>query len=409
MNLLQLHLSDFCRFALALPSFPELSRTGLLDGQYTVDDVHEIVAYAHDRGIRVVPEVDLPGHASALLPLKERGLRFCEPWKGGETLPEEAAKVYDDPQGSSRKVLRQLLQEVASAFGQEERWFHVGGDEVSPSAPCGQDNVVGLEEFVTRDIVNDVLGRTAVGWGEVLLKRRAQDGERAAGDTNTSIFVAWQGPDQVREVLRRGHRVVAAAIGHHYLDTDSRERPGSSFWYDLASTYGDAYGDDDFDNEDSPAPPASPPKGLLGGISAMWTDRYCYAYQCGAAGEAIARRVGSHSLPAAPAMFLREFDQTFARSFGGMVWPRAGIAAAALWHYSPDLAPSQVSERSDWLAELLSRIGRVSSCPPGCECDELSACGRPYAVAPGQRQQAESAAASASTAAAASPAVSSSS
>merc|ERR1719450_478983 len=112
MNLLQLHLNDFCRFALALPNFPELNRTGLLEGQYSADDIREIVAYARDRGIRVVPEVDLPGHASALLPLKARGLRFCESWKGGETLPEEAAKVYDDPKGGSRRVLHKLLSDT---------------------------------------------------------------------------------------------------------------------------------------------------------------------------------------------------------------------------------------------------------------------------------------------------------
>ena len=59
MNVLHLHLSDFCRFAVESKVFPELTATltGNQGGFYTQNDVRELVAYAQDRGIRVVPEV----------------------------------------------------------------------------------------------------------------------------------------------------------------------------------------------------------------------------------------------------------------------------------------------------------------------------------------------------------------
>jgi len=119
------------------------------------------------------------------------------------------------------------------------------------------------------------------------------------------------------------------------------------------------------------------PEGLLGGLSAMWTDKYCYAYQCGAADPKWGEQSGR--LPNAGLMFLRDFDGSFGLSLAGMIWPRAGVSAAALWRYSPELDDAEVSDLAAWLAALLRSNG-VASCPPGCQCDELTSCGRPYPV-----------------------------
>ena len=79
LNVLHLHFSDFCRFAVASAVFPELAvnLTGVQAGVYSREDVVGIVSYGLARGIRVIPEVDLPGHARGLLPLEARGLQFC--------------------------------------------------------------------------------------------------------------------------------------------------------------------------------------------------------------------------------------------------------------------------------------------------------------------------------------------
>lgn len=156
MNLLQLHLSDYCRFALDLPGFPELNRSlknGVLEGQYSTQDVGDLIAYARDRGISILPEVDLPGHADCLLPLEARGMGFCKPPPGSKPRPEETVQVWDDSAWLSRKVLRGLVSETARAFGTELGWFHIGGDEANPSGKCSKRSIVDLEALDRKSVV----------------------------------------------------------------------------------------------------------------------------------------------------------------------------------------------------------------------------------------------------------------
>jgi hexosaminidase len=65
MNVLHFHLSEFCRYAIESKAFPQLSAnlsSGLNKGFYTFDEIHTLVAQAKERGIRVIPEYDIPGH-----------------------------------------------------------------------------------------------------------------------------------------------------------------------------------------------------------------------------------------------------------------------------------------------------------------------------------------------------------
>eukprot|EP00927_Polykrikos_kofoidii_P035684 TRINITY_DN30231_c0_g1_i1.p1 TRINITY_DN30231_c0_g1~~TRINITY_DN30231_c0_g1_i1.p1 ORF type:complete len:1241 (+),score=134.50 TRINITY_DN30231_c0_g1_i1:137-3859(+) len=466
MNLLHLHLSDFCRFSVDLPNFPELNRSlsddlGLMEGQYSVGDVHAITVYARERGIMVLPEIDLPGHASGLLPLEPRGLSFCKP--SAETVrPEEAVKIFDDPEGHSRQILRQLLSETAAAFSPGLRFFHVGGDEANPSQLCNKANIVSIEEFLVKEVVQSHLGLTAVAWEELRLKKPEADGLRAAGGTEQAIIMPWR-LGTASSIIRRGHRALVANLENHYLDFSYKDNPISSFWYDIAAPRkpvvdvsesdgnngrepecvepqwefrpgrflggllgrgrgnggpatlpvaqgrcqrlgnlcagitcrrGVHTGDGDksceprrgepflaeSENEDSwvrrcPSERAKFKSSLLGGVSAMWTDNYCHVYQCGAANAELGRKAGT--LPTAAIMFRRQYDSSFALSFAGMVWPRAAMTAGALWNYEDGLSPEEVADHAAWTALLLRSHG-VASCPPGCECDELSACGRPY-------------------------------
>lgn len=82
LNVLHLHLSDFGGYRVHSDAFPSLT-SGLVDDEgrvlyWNMSDIREMVAYAADRGIRVIPEVDLPGHAAAFNPLSgEHGIQFC--------------------------------------------------------------------------------------------------------------------------------------------------------------------------------------------------------------------------------------------------------------------------------------------------------------------------------------------
>lgn len=451
MNLLQLHLSDFCRFALDLPGFPELNRSGLHAGQYSLQDVQDIVAYARDRAIMVLPEVDLPGHTGGLLPLESRGLRFCKP-EEDKPRPEQAAKLYDDPEGHTREVVRSLLTKTAAAFGKQGlRWMHVGGDEADPTGECTLENIANLEGFAVREVVHRELRQTAVAWEELRLKGDETLGRRAAGGTNATIVMGWH-KGTPAGIVGRGHRAIAADMRHHYLDFSYRKQPAEHFWYDLRKRHSSDAGicaqptwemhedsflggiaDDEATSEsleeaqrrcaalsfrcagvtcqhgrqgqfDCSARAGEPflgdsvdetswvkrcpddgsslkerlQSGLLGSISAMWTDRYTYVYQCGAAHASWGGSTGT--LPTGALMYPREFDESFGPSLAGMIWPRAAIGAGSVWRYNNSMRGSAVPKQAAWLAALLRDVGNVSSCPPGCDCDELSACGRPYPV-----------------------------
>lgn len=359
LNFLQLHLSDFCRFALALPQFPQLNRSGLFAGAYSLADIRELVDFARDRGIRVMPEVDVPGHARGLLPLKAYGLQFCEPPPNEPAIhPVYAEKIYDDPQGRSRSVLRALLEETAKAFAPEQ-WLHMGFDEAVPIQHCTQENLVQLEAYLVNDVASETLGRTAVGWEELLMKTPEEAGRRSVGRATDAILVAWnQGTP--KGIASRGHRVLDARAMHHYLDL---KIPVTQFWHNP------------LDHGDRDSSPWHREK-LLGGLSAMWTDQYCYIFQCGAASETWAEKNGL--LPVGAVMFNRELDKSFRQSLGGMIWPRAAVAAAAKWNFQPQ-SEALIFRLADFVSENLLSKG-IHACPAGCTCNEVDSCGVPYAA-----------------------------
>ena len=121
LNVLQLHLSDMGRFAWESKVFPELNVGYGTDTRFwKQSDIRLLVAYAKDRGVRLVPEIEMSTHAKALLPLvKTQGLAFCN-----HSFP---VMLYDDPAGNTLAALKKLVTEMAGLF--PDAVLHVGMDE----------------------------------------------------------------------------------------------------------------------------------------------------------------------------------------------------------------------------------------------------------------------------------------
>ena len=131
MNVLHIHASDYCRWSVESKIYPELTKTdvtGTSPGAYTQQEIRDLVKYAADRGIRVIPEFDLPGHARALVPLANRGLKFCGGGPSGSHPTSHANQIMHDEGNSSLTVLTALLGEMATLFPDEV--FNIGADEV---------------------------------------------------------------------------------------------------------------------------------------------------------------------------------------------------------------------------------------------------------------------------------------
>ena len=158
LNVLHLHASDVCRWGVESKVYPNLtaSLTGVRAGVYSHEDVREMISYAGARGIRVVPEFDVPAHSHCLIALEGEGVNFCT------DLPTRL-QLWGDPQNQTLGVLLPLLKEMASLFSDEA--FHIGGDETLGVGPCTVQSTVSLERQLF-DYVRNALGKTPASWEE---------------------------------------------------------------------------------------------------------------------------------------------------------------------------------------------------------------------------------------------------
>lgn len=279
-NVFHWHLTDDQGFRLEITSHPELTAVGGRDGSYSQDDVREIVAYARERAITVVPEIEMPGHVRAILAahpeLSCTGKKQDVPRTWG---------IFDDVlcagNEKSYVLIDEILGEVAALF--PSKLVHVGGDEVPTTrwkacAKCRaamKANNVGvdqLEGHVMRHVASTLekLGKRPLVWDEALEGLAATSSKKAKStpDAHTgagAIVVAWQSAARGREAARRGFDVVMAPNEHAYLNffqSRARTEPGHSGYLPWSSVR----------TFDPLAESAGEGARILGGEGALWTE-----------------------------------------------------------------------------------------------------------------------------------------
>lgn len=193
LNTLHFHLTDNQAWRFAMDDYPQLTTVGTtypdfqeLSGKYyTKDDIREIVAYAAERGIDVIPEIDLPGHSTALLAampqLSCKGGTF-EPYP--EERPVEKRKRMDEnmvcvgnPQ--TYEFIEDVVDALVEIFPSD--YIHLGGDEVPTHVweKCprcmalyrkeGMKEIGELQDYFTRQMsrLAKEHGKTMIGWDEI--------------------------------------------------------------------------------------------------------------------------------------------------------------------------------------------------------------------------------------------------
>jgi hexosaminidase len=189
MSVLHLHASDECRWGVESKLYPNLTASlgGIHAGFYTQEDIKDMVKYAGDRGIRVVPEFDVPGHARGMIPVEgPDGVQFCED-------AADRSQLYGDPDGKTYKVVHALMKEMASLFSDEV--FNVGCDETRVKGPCTKMSTFDLERKLLSAIQTE-FGKTPEGWEEVMFD--------AGAATNETIVNSWarHAPEQITKTGR---------------------------------------------------------------------------------------------------------------------------------------------------------------------------------------------------------------
>jgi len=338
LNVLHLHASDHCRFSVESKLFPELTAalTGDQAGFYTQQDIKDLQKYAKARGIRVVPEFDIPGHARGMLPLEKRGLQFC-------TADASRSQLYNDPSNATFNVLEQLLGEMAALFDDEV--FNIGADETAAKGVCTVESSFGIERKMI-ETIKSKYGKTPEGWEEIFFD--------AGAATMDTIVNAWA-RHNASSITSTGRRAVESASDHFYFTGAGPGGPAG--WdkchYDIGTGV-----------------PIAQRKLLLGGEISMWSDTYCGTAQCGSS---------SGPPPVAHKLFPPSADAKFSQSIGGMIWPRGYVAAGAFWNFNATEDPSS-QDFQDRIYKLNDDLASRGSfvCPSHCSCDQLAACGKPY-------------------------------
>jgi len=238
MNRFHWHLTEDQGWRIEIKRYPKLTEigawrdstlvghygSGTYDGQryggyYTQQEIREIVSYARDRYITVIPEIEMPGHSSAALAaypelgcMEDKKYRVKTTWG-----------VFEDiycPKESTFTFLENVLTEVMDLF--PGPYIHIGGDE-APKAQWEQSPVA--QRIIERENLEDEhelqsyfiqrierflneRGRKIIGWDEIL----------EGGLAPNATVMSWRGTAGGIEAAKQGHNVIMTPGTHCYLD-----------------------------------------------------------------------------------------------------------------------------------------------------------------------------------------------
>lgn len=301
-NLLHLHLTDDEGWRIEIKGLPKLTEVGAwrvkkegnfgtftppapnepkdYGGYFTQEDIKDIIHYAKERFVDVLPEIDVPGHSLATIAsypelsctegAENYRVRSGEPimdWSRGappialvdNTLCPANEKVY--------QFLDTVITQIAKLF--PFPYIHMGGDEAPHNFWQKNDQIKALMQrenlkdmhavqgYFTRRVEKIVQskGKKMIGWDEIM-----------DGNPDTSaVIMSWRGMKQGTEAAKKGHQVVMSPTTYAYLDyrqSDPIMEPPIYASLRLNTSY-------EFD----PLPPGVDPKFIKGGQANLWTEQ----------------------------------------------------------------------------------------------------------------------------------------
>ena len=263
LNVLHWHLTDDQGFRIESKVFPRLQTVGSTDGlYYTQAEVREVLAYAAARGIRVVPEFDVPSHTTSWIVAYPR-LASVDSTYAPYQLWRTTNVAIDPTRESTYTFLDSLLTEMTTLF--PDPYFHIGGDEndgrnwrrtpriVAYMRAHGMVKADGktvdkhqLQTYFNRRVLTllQKRGKIMIGWDEIL-------GPDLPKET---VIQSWRGKKGLNDAAELGHPVLLS----------------SGYYLDLNYSAAAAYAADPLP-PDTPLTPAEQAL-VLGGEAAMWTE-----------------------------------------------------------------------------------------------------------------------------------------
>jgi hexosaminidase len=212
LNTLHLHLTDDPGWRIEIPGYPRLTQSEVKpDGSreyYTANDIREIVAYAAQRHISVVPEIEMPSHSGSA------GAAYPELYNGGSALDPASPETY--------AFIRAVFSEVARLF--PDPYIHFGGDEVGDDvwkdvkdvqklkADKGLKTTKDVEAYFVRNVVEIIqsVGKRPMAWDE-----------QAEAGASKDVAIEWwrtARPDVLAKAAKSGSDLVMSPVDRLYFD-----------------------------------------------------------------------------------------------------------------------------------------------------------------------------------------------
>lgn len=256
LNVLHWHLSDDQGFRVESRRFPKFQELSSGGKYYTQQQIRDLIQYARDRGIRVVPEFDMPGHSTSWF------AAYPELASGpGPYQIEHRWGIFDPAMDPSReetyRFLDSFIAEMAQLF--PDQYFHIGGDEVNGKQWDKNDRI---REFMQKHGIKDdhtlqayfsqrvqpivsKHGKVMTGWDEILQPSLPKQ----------AVIQSWRGQASLAEAVRLGYRGLLSY--GYYLDL----MQPASLHYSVDPMDGDAA-----------ALSAEERQRILGGEACMWAE-----------------------------------------------------------------------------------------------------------------------------------------
>ncbi|KAI8325047.1 hypothetical protein GQ54DRAFT_255401 [Martensiomyces pterosporus] len=307
LNVFHWHVVDSQSWPIQSNEFPELQKNGAYGPkmQYSYADVKSVIAYAKDRGIRVIPEFDVPGHTYVVgesFPELMSCMNKQPNWNNYAAEPPSGQLNIAKPEAAN--FTNMLVDEYTDLF--TDNVFHLGGDEVNRNCWSEDPDVQAYLAAHPGETVESLLvnfytsvhnnlasqGKTGMSWEETLFHSQYTP-------PKDTIIQTWIDQESIPNTVAKGYRSVASPASAYYLDCGHgawlSNQDGNS-WCDPFKTWMHIYNFDPLANITDP----SQQQLVIGAEVALWSE------------------------------------QTDSTVLDGRLWPRASAMAETAWSGKTD-------------------------------------------------------------------------
>ncbi|XP_020205815.1 beta-hexosaminidase 2 [Cajanus cajan] len=347
LNVFHWHVTDSHSFPLVLPSEPTLAEKGAYASHmvYSPEDVKTIVEFGLDRGVRVLPEIDSPGHtgswALAYPDIVTCANMFWWPAEGDLLAAEPGTGHLNPLNPKTYQVLKNVIRDTTTLF--PEQFYHSGADEVIPGCwktdPTIQKYLSDggtlsqlLEKFINNTLPFILsLNRTVVYWEDVLLDDTVHVPSTMLPKEHVILQTWNNGHNNTKKLVSSGYRTIVSSSQFYYLDCGHGDFVGNN------SIYDDQNGNVKDDG------------GSWCGPFKTWQTIYDYDIAYGLSEEEAKLVLGGEV-----ALWSEQADTPV---LDARIWPRSCALAEALWSGNRDeKGRKRYAEATDRLNEWRSRM-----------------------------------------------------